>query len=113
MTLFGTRERRFRLEEVGVWCVQRSFFVWGAVAVGLIGAACVGRWPGSAGAWGWVYLWALFVTIVAILVDISTGKLCVWGGGLFLVWLASKYVEDVKRIPVLSPLFHAIGTLDP
>src|SRR4051812_5718969 len=91
-----------RAEEIVVYTVHPSFYLWAIILVGFVSAACVKHWPLSATTWGWVYVFVLLYTIVTLLFDISTMKALLWGGIFLLLWIASKYLEDLKHITVLS-----------
>src|SRR4051812_43086071 len=49
------RRTHGRGEELVVYTVHRSFYLWFLILAGFVSAACVNHWPGSATAWGWVY----------------------------------------------------------
>src|SRR5690348_3201973 len=61
-------------DEIVVYCVHRSFYLWAMILAGFIGAACVRHWPASAGAWGWVYVMVLLYTLLTLLFDVSSLK---------------------------------------
>src|SRR5947209_7638877 len=47
------RTARFKTEEVVVYCVHRSFFLWAMILTGFVGAAAV-RHHGNPVVWGWI-----------------------------------------------------------
>jgi hypothetical protein len=100
-------------EEIVVYTVHPSFYLWMLIVTGFISAACVKHWPGSAAAWGWIYVFALLYTIVTLLFDISTLKALLWGGMFLLLWIASKYLEDLKHMTVLSGVWSYLASLKP
>src|SRR5690349_7244019 len=44
-----------RAEEIVVYTVHPSFYLWAIILVGFVAAACVKHWPLGATAWGWAY----------------------------------------------------------
>ncbi len=117
-----SKSRRSAMEEVVVYTVSRSFFLWAVILTGFIGSACVSHWPGTAIVWGWIYIGVLLYTFVTLLFDVSTPKFLLWFGGFAFVWLLSKYFEDVRGWylltgvaahmrglhPILNPGFAAV-----
>src|SRR6188768_2483542 len=61
-----------RAEEIIVYTVHPSFYLWAIILVGFVAAACVKHWPAGGTTWGWVYVFVLLYTIVSLLFDIST-----------------------------------------
>jgi hypothetical protein len=102
-----------RAEEIVVYTVHPSFYLWAIILVGFVAAACVKHWPLSATTWGWVYVFVLLYTIVTLLFDISTMKALLWGGIFLLLWIASKYLEDLKHFTVLSGVWRYLAGLQP
>ncbi len=116
MTGFGlltTRRRRASAEEIVVYSVHQSFFLWALLLAGFVGAECVKHWPGSAHVWGWIYLAVLLYTLVTLLFDVNTTKFLLWLGVFGFIWLAARYVEDLKHVPVVSGFAHYFGALHP
>jgi len=113
--LFVGRRRRgaHRAEEIVVYTVHPSFYLWLIILVGFVAAACVTRWQGTATMWGWAYVFVLIYTIVTLLFDVSTLKALLWGGIFLLLWLASTYLEDLKHLTVLSGVWRYLGGLHP
>jgi len=110
------RKSKARMEEIVIYSVPRSFFLWGLVVAGFVGAAVVGRYgPDSHAAhlWGWVYVWALLYTIVTLAFDVSTWKFFLWTLIFAFVWLVSKYLEDVRDMYLLSGVFAYLRGLRP
>ncbi|MBC8106650.1 MAG: hypothetical protein H7Z14_08680 [Anaerolineae bacterium] len=112
LTYFRHRTGRSR-EEIVVYTVHQSFYLWAIILVGYIAAACVNHWPGSAHAWGWIYIFALLYTIVTLLFDVNTKKALLWGGIFLLLWIASKYLEDMKHLTILSGVWRYLAALQP
>ena len=52
------RTSRENSEEIVVYAVHQSFFLWALVLVGFVGAEFVRHW-GHAVIWGWLYVWSL------------------------------------------------------
>src|SRR4051794_25341568 len=87
-----------RAEEIVVYTVHRSFYLWSLILVGFVGAFCVNHWDASKHTWGWIYIFVLLYTIASLLFDMSTMKALLWGGIFLLIWIASKYLEDMKHL---------------
>ena len=109
----GDKTARTRAEEIVVYTVHPSFYLWAIILVGFVASACVKHWPGTATFWGWVYVFALLYTIVTLLFDISTLKALLWGGIFLLLWVTSKYFEDMKHLTILTGVFHYLAGLQP
>lgn len=107
------RGGRATSEQIVVYAVHQSFFLWAIVLSGFVGAACARHWPGSAVVWGWLYLWILLYTLVTLLFDVSTGKFLLWLGVFSFLWLACRYLEDVKHLPVLGHVLTYFSGLRP
>jgi hypothetical protein len=110
------RSRRARIgaaDEIVVYCVHRSFFLWALILIGFVGAACARHWPASASAWGWMYVFVLLYTLVTLLFDVNTPRALLWSGIFALVWLASLYLEDMKHVTVLSGIGEYLRSLHP
>jgi hypothetical protein len=107
------RGRRGNLDEVTVYSAHPSFFLWLLIAVGFISAAVVTRAPAWTGFFGWLYVWVLVYFLVTLLYDFSTRKLALWTLIFTLIWLASKYVELLKQVAVLSSVFEYLASLQP
>ena len=102
-----------RTEEVVVYTVHRSFYLWSLILVGFIGSFCVHHNFGSDGAWGWLYVFVLLFTIATMLFDVSTFKALLWGGIFLLIWITSKYLEQVKHVVFLSGIANYLRSLHP
>ncbi len=104
-------------EEIRVYSVHQSFFLWALVLIGFIGAPFVRHFPSTAVFWGWIYVWVLLYTLVTVLFDVSTTKILLWLGIFSFAWLVGRYLEDLKHIAILTPLlayFHSLSPrLDP
>src|SRR5687768_12865060 len=112
--VFG--RRKARMEEIVVYSMPRSFFLWGLIVAGFAGAAVVRHYgPDSqlAAVWGWVYVWALLYTIVTLVFDVSTWKFFLWTLIFGFLWIASKYLEDVRDMYLLSGVFAYMRGLRP
>jgi len=107
------RGRRGKIDEVTVYSAHPSFFLWLLIAVGFISAAVVERKPHLAGFFGWLYVWVLVYFLVTILYDFSTRKLGLWALIFALIWLTSKYVEQIKHVALLGALFDYLAELQP
>ena len=114
--LFKNQKSRMANEEVTVYAVHQSFFVWLLVLVGFVGAPIVHHWPGNENvsvAFGWIYLWVLLYTLITLIYDLNTIKFLLWIGIFTLIWLAMQYVQDVKAIPLVNGLVAYFHLLKP
>jgi hypothetical protein len=100
-------------DEIVVYCVHRSFYLWLMILAGFIGAACVRHWPGSAAAWGWIYALVLIYTLLTLLFDVSSLKALLWGGIFCFAWVVSLYLEDLKHLTMLSGVGRYLRYLHP
>jgi hypothetical protein len=107
------RGRRSTLDEVTVYSAHPSFFLWLLIAVGFTSAALVAKFPQWTGFLGWLYVWVLVYFLVTLLYDFSTRKLALWTLIFTLIWVASKYVELLKQVAVLSSVFDYLASLQP
>ena len=107
------RGRRGTIDEVTVYSAHPSFFLWLLIAVGFISAAVVERTPSWAGFFGWFYVWVMLYFLVTLLYDFSARKLGLWVLIFGLIWITAKYVELLKQVAVLTPLFDYLASLQP
>ena len=107
------RGRRGNIDEVTVYSAHPSFFLWLLILVGFVSGAVVQHSPDLAGVFGWIYVWVMLYFLVTLLYDFSARKLGLWVLIFGLIWLGSKYVELLKNIAILTPLFHYLGNLKP
>jgi hypothetical protein len=107
------RGRRGTREELTVYSAHPSFFLWLLIAIGFASAAIVTARPAWAGVFGWLYVWALVYYFITLLYDFSTRKLALWTLIFALIFVASKYVELLKQVAVLSSVFDYLASLHP
>ena len=107
------RGRTARRDEVVVYTAHPSFFLWLLIVVGFTSSTLVKQNPPWAGALGWLYVWVLVYFLMTVLYDFSTRKLGLWALIFALIWLASKYVEQIKNVAVLGGLFDYLASLQP
>ena len=107
------RGRRGNLDEVTVYSAHPSFFLWPLIVVGFVCSVIVKEKPDWAGFFGWLYVWVLLYFMVTLLYDFSARKLGLWVLIFALVWLTSKYFEDIKHVAVLSSVFEYLASLQP
>lgn len=107
------RGRRGTVDEVTVYAAHPSFFLWLLIAVGFASSAMVANYPQLAGVFGWLYVWVLVYFLVTVLYDFSTRKLALWALIFTLIWLTSKYVEQVKDVALLGGVFDYLASLQP
>jgi hypothetical protein len=107
------RGRRGGMDEVTVYSAHPSFFLWLLIAVGFISSAIVSRAPNWTEFFGWLYVWVLLYFMVTLLYDFSVRKLALWALIFTLIWVASRYVELLNSITLLSTLFDYLRSLHP
>jgi hypothetical protein len=107
------RGRRGNIDEVTVYSAHPSFFLWLLILFGFVSAAIVHRSPHLAGFFGWFYVWVMLYFLVMLMYDFSARKLGLWILIFALVWLASKYVELLKHVAILTPVFEYFSSLQP
>jgi hypothetical protein len=99
--------------QVTVYSAHPSFYLWLPIFIGFIGSWWV-RWqPAAEHFFGWLYIWVLMFFIVTLLYDFSIRKLGVWLGIFTLIWLTSKWFEDVKEWVLLGHVFGYLASLEP
>jgi hypothetical protein len=108
-----SRKRSGKAEEIVIYCVPRSFFLWAIILTGFVAAAIVSHFPQHAELCGWVYLWVLLYTFVTLTFDVSTPRFALWAGIFTFVWLVSKYLEDVRDMYLLSGVIDHLRNLHP
>jgi hypothetical protein len=109
--LLGAKSRK--ADEIVTYSVHRSFFLWGIILTGFIGALWVHEAPSSALVWGWIYLFVLLYTFVTLLYDVSTPRALIWGGLVLLIWISSRYLEQVRGLTLLTAVFGFFRSLHP
>jgi hypothetical protein len=102
---FRHRHEGLRSEEIIVYAVHRSFYLWMLILFGFVGSFFVSHF-GGAGVWGWLYVIALLFTIATLLFDVNTFKALLWAGIFLLIWISAKYLEQVEHLGLL----HAVGS---
>jgi len=109
--MFGGRRKG--IEEITVYSAHPSFFLWLLILAGFVCAAVTRHYPEYAETAGWVYVWVVLYFVVTLLYDLSTRQLVLWVGIFTLIWLASKYIENLRNVAVLGYVFHYLAQLDP
>ncbi|MBC7785395.1 MAG: hypothetical protein H7144_16300 [Burkholderiales bacterium] len=106
--------RPFKKSEAAVlYTVHPAFYLWPLIIAGLLGAFCVRRGIGSVDSWGWAYLWVVIFTLVTLLFDLSLARLAFWTGVYALIWVSSRYLEDLKQVPVVTDVLRFFHDLHP
>ena len=100
-------------ETVVIYTVHPSFFLWPLIAAGIAGALIARSAPQFGGALGWAYLTVLVFTLTSLLYDLSTGRLLFWAGIMAFLWLGSRYLEDLKHVPVVTEVLTYFRSLHP
>ncbi len=113
LPLVLVRGRKGDSNEVTVYAAHPSFFLWPLIVVGFVCATIATRSPHLAGYLGWLYVWVLVYFLVTLLYDFSTRKLALWALIFSLIWLTSKYVEQVKHVALLGAVFDYLASLQP
>ncbi len=111
-SILRRRSARFKVEEIVVYSVHRSFFLWAIILTGFISALSL-RHHGNPVVWGWVYIWVMLYTLLTLLFDLSSLKFLLWTGIFTFAWVVSKYLEDMKHLQVLSLLTGYLRQLHP
>lgn len=111
--LLRRHNARTKMQEITVYSVHRSFFLWAMILTGFVSAAVVRGHPGAAGPMGWVYIAVLVYTFLTLLFDVSAGRFILWTGAFAFVWIVSKYLEDLKGAHTLSAVVHYLEHLRP
>jgi hypothetical protein len=106
------RNSRFKVEEIVVYSVHRSFFLWAMILTGFVASAAL-RHHGNPVLWGWIYIWVLLYTLLTLLFDLSSLKFLLWTGILAFAWILSKYLEELRHLTVLSYLVGYLRALHP
>jgi len=111
--LRSRRNSRSKAEEISVYCVHRSFYLWAMILSGFVASAAVVHYPHSATVWGWAYIAVVLYTLATLLFDVGTLRLLLWTGIVALLWLTCRYLEDLKHVAVLSSLTAYLKHLHP
>jgi hypothetical protein len=107
------KARQMAPDEIVVYSVHPSFFLWLLVAVGFIVAWIARTFDGLEGVLGWIYVWLIVYFLFTLLYDFSTKKLALWFGIVMLVWLAAKYVEHLRNVVIVGRVFEYFAGLAP
>jgi hypothetical protein len=102
-----------KMQEITVYSVHRSFYLWALIAAGFVSSAVVRGHPGAAGALGWLYIAVLVYTFLTLLFDVSAGRFVLCTGAFALLWIVSKYLEDLKGTHTLSTVVNYLKHLHP
>jgi hypothetical protein len=106
----GARAAR---ERVVFYSLHRGVFLWPLILTGFAAGAVVRAHPDAVVAWGWAYAGVLLWTIFAAAFEVAALRALVWGLAFACVWLASAYLEGVRHVAVLSPVFAHLRALRP
>jgi hypothetical protein len=121
--MFRRKGEHYKIEEVVVYSVHRSFFLWPLILTGFVGAAIVnhhlhhtppGHDPGKLPhVMGWIYIWVLLYTFVVMMFDVGTLNFLLFGLVFAFVWVVSQYLKAVKDIHFLSDIMAYMRNLKP
>ncbi len=112
-SIFKKKGQHFSTEEIVVYCVHRSFFLWPLILIGFVGGWIVNHHPAAAVIMGWIYIWVLLATMVTLLFDVGTWKLLLWAGIFLFAWFLSKYFEELRHLILLSWVRQYLRSLQP
>jgi hypothetical protein len=107
------KARKSAPDEIVVYSVHPSFFLWLLVAVGFVTAWIARTFDGWTGVLGWVYVWIIVYFLLTLLYDFSTKKLALWVGIFMLIWLAAKYVENLRDMIIVGRILDYMAGLSP
>lgn len=113
----------YRIEEVVVYSVHRSFFLWPVILTGFIGAALVKHHIHHAGVTGheigklphivgWIYIWVILYTFVVMMFDVGTLNFLLFGFVFAFLWVTSTLL-NLKDIHFLSNIVLYMKSLKP
>jgi len=111
--LFRRHDARTKMQEITVYSVHRSFFLWALILTGFVAAGVVRGHPAAAGVLGWVYIAVLVYTFLTLLFDVSAGRFVLLTGAFASLWVVSKYFEDLKGTHTLSAVVGYLKHLHP
>lgn len=113
--VFGrfTARPRFKVEETVVYSVHQSFYLWALIFFGFMASFVIRHFPNHAAGWTWAWLWLVFYTFVTVFFDLSTVKMILWTITFSLVFMISKWFQDVRHISLLGHLFGHFHNLQP
>ena len=111
--LLRRHDARAKMQEITVYSVHRSFFLWALILTGFVSAAVVRGHAGAAGPLGWVYIGVLVYTFLTLLFDVSAARFLLWTGAFAFVWVVSRYFEDLKGAHTLSSVVAYLEHLHP
>jgi hypothetical protein len=114
--LFRKKSGNGEANELIVYSVHRSFFLWLLILVGFVGGAIVGHaHPGSRlpHLLGWIYIVVLLYTFVVMLFDVSTMEFLIWALVFAFIWVLAKYVEASHHIHLFRGIAAYLKGLRP
>jgi len=112
-TIFKRKGQHFSTDEIVVYCVHRSFFLWPLILTGFIGGWLVKHHPAMSVVMGWIYVWVLMMILVTLLFDVGTLKLMLWMGIFVFAWFLSKYFEELRHLVLISWVVNYLRGLRP
>jgi hypothetical protein len=108
-----TPNPRFKVEETTCYSVHKSFYLWGIILIGWGLSPLIIHYPTHGVLLTWIYIWAMFISLIMLLFEISTLKLVVCSGVFSLIIISAKYVEVVRHITILSHVIWHFENLRP
>jgi hypothetical protein len=100
-------------DEVTVYSAHPAFYLWLLILVGFVASRVAESSPASGETLGWIYVWTTIYLIATLLYDFNVRKLALWIGIFSLIWLFSKYVENLRNVAVVGQLFQYLSDLNP
>lgn len=109
----GSQKAKFKMEEVAVYCVHRSFFLWAMIFFGFLLGSLIKHYPVHAEGFSWAYIMVVFYTIMMVMFDFGTMKFALLSLIFGFVYVASLYLETVKGFHTVSIAVTHIRNLHP
>jgi hypothetical protein len=103
--LHAFTSKKYKLDEIVLYKVPRAFFLWFPILVGFTCAYIVRNHPAQAVTVGWIYLFAIFYTLLAVLYDISPLMLLLISLVIGFVCLLSSKLEQSHNWLILTLRF--------
>jgi hypothetical protein len=107
------KRRAKSADEVTVYSAHPAFYLWLLILVGFVASRVAESTPVWGETLGWIYVWTTIYLIATLLYDFNVKKLALWVGIFCLIWLFSKYVENLKNIAVVGRIFQYLSDLNP
>ncbi len=100
------------IDEVVVYSAPPAFYLWVVILSGFALGALVPTVVNERVA-AWIFIWALFYFLVAILHDLGLRKLVTVTLFIALLWLFARYMENLHQTVIIGRLLKHFADLDP